>query len=136
MAILTSITVGMVLAMSGATAPPVEDTHWVIESVTDSAGTTPIPATPEAYVEMTGGEITGFTGCNWISGYAAVGDGTVALTEMGTTKRGCSNYPEWLEMRMQWVLDDGELTAVVDGDTLTLTRPEGRSLTLRAADLP
>lgn len=135
MSILMHITASVALAMSGAgaTAPPVEGTHWVIESVTNSSGTAPIPATPEAYLEMAGGEIFGFTGCNWISGYAEVGDGTVTLSNMGTTKRGCSTYPEWLEFRVQWVLDDGELSAAVDGDTLTLTRPERGSLTLRAA---
>jgi len=135
MSILTNITASVVLAVSGAavTEPPVEKTHWVIESVTDSSGTAPIPATPEAYVEMGDGLIDGFTGCNWISGFAAVGDGLVTLSGIGTTKRGCSNYPEWLEMRMQWVLDDGELSAVVEDGTLTLTRPEGSSLLLRAA---
>jgi heat shock protein HslJ len=135
MSILMNITASIALAVSGvaATEPPVEGTHWVIESVTDSAGTAPIPATPEAYLELGDGTIAGFTGCNWISGAAEVEPGTVTLAGMGTTKRGCSNYPEWLEMRMQWVLDDGELSAVADGDTLTLTRPEGSSLLLRAA---
>lgn len=133
MSILMNVAASALLAVGCPPAPPIEETHWVVEAVTDSAGTTPIPATPEAYVEIAGGEIVGFTGCNSISGFAEVGDGTVTLSNMGTSKAFCSNYPEILEYRMQWVLDDGELSAVVDGDILTLTRPQGSSLTLRAA---
>lgn len=140
MSILTSITVSLALAASGGgaaggavTEPPLEGTHWVVESVTDSFGTAPVPATPEAYVELADGLLNGFTGCNWVSGAAEVGDGTVVLSGMGTTKRGCSNYPEILEYRMQWVLDDGELTTDVEGDALTLARSDGRALHLRAA---
>jgi len=136
MTILMNITASVLLAATGTATcdpTPVEGTHWVIEAVTDSAGTEPVPASPEAYVEIAGGELVGFTGCNWASGFAELGDGVVTLTNMGYTKGFCSNYPEWLEMRMQFVLDDGELTAVVEDDTLTLTRPEGRALHLRAA---
>lgn len=142
MSILTNIAVSAVLAASGGgaasgaatTEPPLEGTHWVIESVTDSAGTAAIPATPEAYVELADGLLTGFTGCNWVSGPAEVADGTVVLTDIGYTKRGClDSYPEGLEFRMQWVLADGELTADVECHTLTLSRSDGRSLLLRAA---
>lgn len=139
MSILTNITVSVVLAATGTgtaatvTEPPIEGTHWVIEAVTDGAGTAPIPATPEAYIELGDGWLQGFTGCNWVSGEAEVGDGTVTLFGMGYTKRGCSTYPEWLELRMQWVLADGDLSTVTVDDTLTLSRPEGPTLHLRAA---
>jgi heat shock protein HslJ len=140
MSILMSITASVALAVTGAAAPepPVEGTHWVIEAVTDVGGTAPIPATPEAYLELAEGQLDGFTGCNWVSGYAEVGDGTVVISGFGTTKRGCSDYPESLEYRMQWVLDDGdspaEFSADVECDTLTLTRADGRgALHLRAA---
>lgn len=116
---------------------PIRGTEWVVTTL----------STPDAQIQSrTIGEVrptltvtaddalTGFAGCNRITGRAVVTDtpagADIAFTA-ATTRMMCA--PEIMEVE-QAVLAalDGTAQVTVDADTLTLRNPNGHGLTLRA----
>ncbi|HYN94979.1 MAG TPA: META domain-containing protein [Pilimelia sp.] len=109
------------------------DTYWVIEAVVEGDRVTPVPAFPQPYVVLRGtGELAAYDGCNWISGTAAVAGESVTLANVGSTKRLCANHSILLGIKIMAALDDGTVTARLDGGRLELSRPGGPGLRLRS----
>jgi heat shock protein HslJ len=112
---------------------PLRGTRWVVDSIIDDRSAASVPAGAEAYLTLTDGDrVEGFTGCNTFGGRAVERDGRITFSEIVSTKMACDGGREALESAVIAVLD-GEVSAQVEADTLTLTDPAGRGLRLRAA---
>jgi heat shock protein HslJ len=112
---------------------PLRGTRWVVDSIIDDQSATSVPAGAEAYLTLDDNDrVEGFTGCNNFGGQAAERGGRITFSEIFSTKMACDGDPGRLESAVLAVLD-GEVSAQVEADRLTLTRPDGRGLRFRAA---
>ncbi|WP_406861858.1 META domain-containing protein [Streptomyces sp. HUAS MG47] len=106
----------------------VANVRWTFDTITADGKKTTAPA--GAYVEFTeNGRAAGNSGCNHFGGAATVEDDTVTVSLGETTEMGCDAERQSFEKLLHRTFD-GRLKAVVDGDTLTLTRPDGDTLVL------
>lgn len=116
-----------------ATDPPLVGTYWVVEAVTAGGVTTALPQFPQPYLVFhPDGEFGAYTGCNLISGSAALREGGATLSEAGITKRFCDSPSLLLEMHMFDALDAGEVTLEITAGRLTVDRKDGPTLLLRS----
>jgi heat shock protein HslJ len=112
---------------------PLPGTRWVVDSIVDNQSATSVPAGVEAHLTFGDDDrVEGFTGCNHFGGTAAERDGRITFSKIFSTKMACPDEIGRLESAVLAVLD-GEVDAHVEGDRLTLSRPDGRGLRLRAA---
>jgi heat shock protein HslJ len=112
---------------------PLQGTRWVVDSIIDNQSATSVPAGAEAWLTLGDNDrVEGFTGCNTFGGKAVGRGGRITFSEIFSTKMACEGDPGRLESAVLAVLD-GEVRAQVEADRLTLTRPDGRGLRLRAA---
>jgi heat shock protein HslJ len=112
---------------------PLWGTRWVVDSIIDNQSAASVPAGREAFLTLdANGRIEGFTGCNTFGGDAAEQDGRITFSKIFSTRMACVGDLGRLESAVLAVLD-GEVNAQVEADRLTLTRPDGRGLRLRAA---
>jgi heat shock protein HslJ len=111
---------------------PLHGTRWVVDSIIDSQAVSSVPAGAEAYLTFgEGNRVEGSTGCNSLHGSAVEQGDRITFSQLATTKMACADEKMRLESAVLAVLD-GEVTARIDADRLTLTRPDGRGLQLRA----
>jgi heat shock protein HslJ len=111
---------------------PLRGTRWVVDSTVDNESATSAPAGTQAYLTFGDGDrVEGFTGCNSFAGTAAERGGRITFSKIISTKKACADEIGRLESAVLAVLD-GEVSAQVEADRLTLTRSDGRSLRLRA----
>ncbi|MGW0182487.1 META domain-containing protein [Nocardia sp. NPDC003345] len=116
---------------------PVRGTEWVVTTLLTPDARIQSRTIDEVRPTLTfaaDGGLTGFAGCNRITGRAAVTDtpdGADITATAATTRMMCA--PEIMEVE-QAVLAalDGTVHATVDADVLTLRNPNGHGLTLRA----
>lgn len=106
-------------ASAGATAPPppLEGTRWVAVAEAD----------PRALPRLefaAGGRLTGYTGCNMMSGTWRMEGGVARLDRVITTKRMCAGPGGDLERRILACLGEGGRIAR-EGDRLVLRGPGG-----------
>jgi heat shock protein HslJ len=78
------------------------------------------------------GSVQGETGCNAFSGPYELTDDAVRIDDLALTKIGCDGALLEQEQAILHVLE-GDMDVAVDGDSLTLTAPDGRALAFRAA---
>ncbi|MEU1980494.1 META domain-containing protein [Nocardia sp. NPDC019395] len=116
---------------------PIRGTEWVVTGLLTPQARVQSRTIEEVRPTLTISEddrLTGFAGCNRLTGRAVV-TGTPAGADIAftaaTTRMMCA--PEVMEVE-QAVLAalDGTAQATVDADTLTLRNPNGHGLTLRA----
>lgn len=119
------------LAGQPETDRPLLRTYWLLES-TSQPGGPPTRARVHAHLVFDDGEVNGGLACNWIGGWATMGDGTIAVDGLGTTKRMCREEDVLLEIAIFAVLQD-EVAFDLGPDRLDLTGADGRRLHLRAA---
>jgi heat shock protein HslJ len=111
---------------------PLRDTRWVVDSIIDNESVTSVPAGVGAYLTLRDGDrVEGFTGCNTFGATAAEREGRITFSNIFSTRKACPGESGRLESAVLTMLD-GEVSAQVEADTLTLTRPDGRGLRLRA----
>jgi heat shock protein HslJ len=111
---------------------PLRGTRWVVESIIDNQAVSSVPAGAEAHLTLRDGDrVEGFTGCNNFGGTAVERGGRITFSNIFSTRMACIGDSERLESAVLSVLD-GRVTAQVEADALTLTRPDGRGLRLRA----
>ena len=115
-----------------ATDPPLAGTYWVMESVVDGGEVIEVPEFPQPYLVLSDGQLVAHNGCNWISGAAAVSVKRVTFSDLGYTKRFCTGYSFLLEIKIQTVLANGDVTYRIEAGRLVLTRPGGPELRLRS----
>jgi heat shock protein HslJ len=111
---------------------PLRDTRWVVDSIIDNQSATSVPAGVEAHLTLRDGDrVEGFTGCNTFGGTAVDRGGQITFSNIFSTRMACPGESGRLESAVLSILD-GEVAAQLEADTLTLTRPDGRGLRLRA----
>lgn len=137
---LTAKNTTVVLADKKVLRPdrPVRGTEWVVTTLLTPDAQVQSRTIDEVRPTLTfaeDGGLTGFAGCNRITGRAVVTDtpdGADIAATAATTRMMCA--PEIMEVERA-VLSalDGTAHATVDADILTLRNPNGHGLTLRAA---
>jgi heat shock protein HslJ len=111
---------------------PLRGTRWVVDSIVDYESAASVPAGAEAYLTFRDGDrVEGFTGCNQFGGTAAERDGQITFSDIMSTRMACDDGARRLESAVLAVLE-GPVSTHVDADLLTLTRPDGRGVRLRA----
>jgi heat shock protein HslJ len=104
-------------------SPTLTGTKWTLEAVVQGEGVSSVPTDvpPPTLAISDQGEATVFTSCN--RGHAAVdiGDTTLTFGPMAGTKKACPGDAGALETAVVTLLD-GEVTYVIDGQRLTLTK--------------
>ena len=91
-------------------------TAWTMVSIGDT------PAIEGAGAGLTfdsGGNVSGSTGCNSISGSYALDGAALTFGPLATTRMACEGVDTWLS---------GLATAVVSGDTLTVSDAPGAEI--------
>ncbi|MEO6714207.1 MAG: META domain-containing protein [Mycobacteriales bacterium] len=109
--------------------------RWVVNTIIEAGGASSIPAGVEAYLEFVDDQrVIGSSGCNSLSGGAAVDEANAAITfaEIRGTKMGCDQARMRVEQAVHQALR-GRVGFKIDGDKLVLTGPAGHGLHLRAA---
>ncbi|MEU9054570.1 META domain-containing protein [Streptomyces sp. NPDC048384] len=113
---------------SGASAS-VTGAHWAVDEVTVDGKKSAAPS--NAYVRIAdGGKVKGNLGCNNFGADAAFTDSKVTFDKMQATEMACEGVPPNFEVSLARTLSDGNLTAEVDGDKLTLTTTDGDRVAL------
>lgn len=131
---------------------PLFNRYWIVDTVLGDRVVYPVP--PGIHVsllfrEASGGgasgggasagavsgdmaELTGILICNWLSGTAVVGDDTLTMAGVGTTKRACPQGDPRVETGVMRALT-GTSRYWFDGDQLTIAQPTGPGLVMHAA---
>ncbi|MGW5318586.1 META domain-containing protein [Nocardia thailandica] len=113
---------------------PLTGTTWTVRTLlTPSAQVSSVTieeTKPNLTIDAMG-NLTGFAGCNRMTGTAAVGPGDNVSFAVATTRMLCA--PEVMEVENDVLKAlDGKTTATIDADTLTLRNDNGYGLVLRA----
>ncbi|MBU9764622.1 META domain-containing protein [Mycobacterium sp. TNTM28] len=115
---------------------PLTGTTWRVTSLISAQAVTTSVALEQAKPTLTiapDGAVSGFTGCNQITGHATV-SGAPAVVEfgpLGTTKKACPPEVTEVEHAVLRVLT-GSVQTAIDSDELHLTGADGYGLILRA----
>jgi heat shock protein HslJ len=112
---------------------PLDATTWSLDGIVDGDAISSVPAGGGATVVFADGQVSvNVESCNQASGDATIGEGTIEVGALRTTRIGCAPPAAEVEAAVTAVLD-GDITYAIEADVLTLTHPSGRGLTLRAA---
>ncbi|MCX5377023.1 META domain-containing protein [Streptomyces sp. NBC_00091] len=123
------------LTVQTSTTPPVPDapltvTTWTVATV---AGLT-APEGREARFTLTpDGQASGTLGCNRFNAPATVDGPTVTLGLLTSTRMACEGPAGEVERALTTLFAAGPLTWKIQDRTLTLTAPDGSTLTARGA---
>lgn len=115
--------------------PPVpdaalQDTEWALESLIQGEAVSSVQGEPWLKLNADG-TLSGSTGCREFDGeYTVVGD-QVVTTTLRTTDQACSADLADQDGFVLEVIGDG-FTVAIDGDRLTLGKPDGSGLDYRA----
>jgi heat shock protein HslJ len=123
------------LELRFASRPAVTDaelagTTWQLDTLVDGDAASSTVAGAEATLEVADGQLSGTTGCNRFWGPAEVVDGRLVAGPLSTTRMACDGVMGQ-EGHALAVLD-GRPTIGIEGDRLTLSLDDGRSLVYRA----
>ena len=110
---------------------PLAGTRWVVDSLIDGETVSSVPAGHEAHLVFDGDRFEGWTGCDQVSGTAVQIPGGLRFGDVTRPGARCDGTAAALESAVLAVLD-GDVTARIEADLLTLTHPSGRGLQLRA----
>lgn len=121
--------------------PPVPDapltaTEWTVNALISGGTVSPVPAAAAGKAVFTiaaDGTASGSLGCNRFSAKAAVDGPEVTFGPLTTTRMACPGPPGELERALTELLGSGPLTWMIQAQALTLTAPDGKGLTARAA---
>ncbi|KAB1149157.1 META domain-containing protein [Streptomyces luteolifulvus] len=110
--------------------------HWAVDDLTVDGRTTEAPGT--AYLRIADdGKVRGNLGCNNFGAEAGFDDGRVSFDGMSATEIACQGVPVTFEETLARTLSDGDLTARMKGDQLTLTTADGDRIRLtKETDAP
>ncbi|WP_405702045.1 META domain-containing protein [Streptomyces sp. NBC_00069] len=130
---------GSTIAMS--TKPPVPDsritgTEWIVESLISGDSVSPLPAEAAGktrFLLTADLAASGSLGCNRFSAQAS-GDGAqLTFGPLTTTRMACEGPVGEVERTLTELFAASPLTWHIEGRSLTLTAPDGKGLTARAA---
>jgi heat shock protein HslJ len=116
--LLVAFAVVLASCSAGPPSRALDNTLWTLESI----GGTAVPADLDATLRFTtGGTFTGFAGCNDFYGESVIREGTIEITQIAATARGCSDLA-FAEPETAYLDALQDVTGwSVDGDVLTLT---------------
>lgn len=107
-----------------------EGTVWSVTGVIDRDAVSSVP--DGATIVFADGEVRFDSGCNSGSGTATVGDGTIEIGPLASTKMACAGDVATLETAITSVLG-GTVSFEIDGNAMTITNGEaGLSLSAGA----
>ncbi|MGW6572689.1 META domain-containing protein [Streptomyces sp. NPDC054945] len=130
---------GSTIAMTSAppvTAAPLTTTEWTVESLVSGESAASLPAEAAGKARFTIAPdlaVSGNLGCNRFSAKATVEGSTVTFGPLTSTRMACEGPVGEVERSLTALLGSGPLTAKIEGRTLTLTAPDGKGLTAKAA---
>lgn len=113
--------------------PPVELTgrQWDVDGLSEGTGAddtaSSVPVGIQAFLRVDGNALTGYTGCNDVSGTAVVDGDTVTFTDVAVTDVGCPPGAEYVQDIVLQVLT-GETRFEITGNRLSLQAPSGVGL--------
>jgi heat shock protein HslJ len=107
-----------------------EDTQWSLESMIHGDAVSSVAGEPTLRLNADG-TLSGSTGCREFSGEYAVSGDQVVATMLHTTDQACTPDLQDQDAFVLEVLGDG-FTVAIDGDRLTLGKPNGSGLDYRA----
>lgn len=113
---------------------PIIGTAWTVTSLISPDAVSTSTALEQSAPQLSiadNGAVTGNAGCNRVNGTADVYESTIVFGPLATTRMACPDEVAEVERAVLHVLD-GEVQAVVDSDTLRLTKPDGYGLELTA----
>lgn len=110
---------------------PLEGTTWQLSSVIDGEVASHQSGSEKAYLKFSGGQVTGSTGCNNLSGTATVSGDKITFGPIGTTRKACAGDLTSIEQSLLRGLK-GAVTFKIDSSTLSLRHPNGHGLDLTA----
>lgn len=90
-----------------ATPAPVIGTTWAITGLVDGDSVASLPGGVEAYLEFDGERVTGKSGCNRLSGPAALKSGEIRFGSIVSTKMACGGEADATERAVMNVLNAG-----------------------------
>ncbi|MER7373898.1 META domain-containing protein [Streptomyces lanatus] len=110
-------------------AASVTGAYWTVDDITVDGKKSAAP--DSAYLRVAdGGKVKGNLGCNNFGADAAFADSHVTFDQMQSTEMACEGVPGSFEQTLARTLVDGDLSAEVDGDKLTLTTADGDRIAL------
>ncbi|MGZ9931859.1 META domain-containing protein [Streptomyces sp. NC-S4] len=130
---------GSTIAMTSAPAvtdAPLTTTEWTVESLLSSGTAASLPTEAAGKARFTIAPdftVSGILGCNRFSAKATVEGSTITFGPLTSTKMACEGAVGEVERTLTELFGSGPLTAKTEGRTLTLTAPDGKGLTAKAA---
>ncbi|MGW0365079.1 META domain-containing protein [Streptomyces sp. NPDC002990] len=130
---------GSTLAMtSKAPVPdaPLTGTVWTVDSLISGETVSSVPAEAAGKARFTlaaDSTASGSLGCNRFSAEAAVEGSSVTFGPLTSTRIACEGPAGEVERALSGLFGSGRLSWKIQGGTLTLTAPDGKGLTARAA---
>lgn len=107
-------------------------TRWTLDTVVEGDVASNTAGSDKAYLVFADDRVTGSTGCNQLSGTAAVDGATITFGPIGRTRKGCPDGLADVERAVLAVLD-GTVGFEIDSTRLTLKHPSGQALGLTGA---
>ncbi|MDX2378820.1 MAG: META domain-containing protein [Acidimicrobiia bacterium] len=108
---------------------PLEGTTWMVESTVSEQAVSSVPGGIEATLVIDGDTANVDTGCNSGTTTVEVTDTTLTFAPMATTLALCE-FQDFEDAVMSTL--SGEVDYVIEADLLSLRRPDGSGLDLRA----
>jgi len=105
---------------------PLESTMWTLTSIITSDAVSSVPAGITATLSISDGTALVAAGCNTGSAPVTIGDATLALGALATTKMACGPEATAVETAVTTVLA-GSVTFDIEADVLTITGADGAS---------
>lgn len=116
----------------GHAGRPLEGPEWQLESIVDGDTVSSPPEGTGASLVFGGGRVAvAIVDCNRGNGDVEIGRSEIEVGALSMTEMACQPAPSAVEAAVVAVLD-GRISYEIDGDTLTLSHPDGRGLMLRA----
>lgn len=119
-------------------AAPLDGTRWTLTALgsgsSPDAAVSSVPNGVDSGFQIDGDQISIWPGCNTGSGKVVVGDSTISATRIATTMMACTDARGDVEQEVLAFFNSGSLDFAIDGDTLTLTSGDGKTLTYVAGD--
>jgi heat shock protein HslJ len=113
-------------------AKPLAGTTWRLSGEVSGDTASSSAGASKAYLRFAAGKVTGSTGCNDLSGTAAVTGDRIAFAGIGLTRRACAGEQARIEQLLQRTLT-GTLTYQIESDALRLRAADGNGIDLTAA---
>ncbi|MFJ4775043.1 META domain-containing protein [Streptomyces sp. NPDC088762] len=115
---------------------PLIVTQWTVDSLISGATVASVPAEAAGKARFTvgaDGSASGVLGCNRFSAKATVEGSTLTFGPVTSTRMACEGPAGEVERALTELFGSGPLTWKIQDRALTLTAPDGKGLTARAA---